>query len=66
MTEAMWLLCRECWLSQAACLVLLGGGSFQKLALTSYLYRTKNQTHIRCVHLVCVKPVYDREYKHDF
>ena len=49
--------------SQAACLVLLGGGSFQKLALTSYLHHTKNQTHTHCVRLVCMDRVYGREYK---
>ena len=44
--------------SQAACLVLLGGGSFQTLSLTSYLHRTASQPHTRCVHLVCMKRKY--------
>ena len=48
--------------SQAACLVLLGGGSFQALSLTSYLHRTAGQPHTRCVHLVCM----DRNYAADF
>ena len=48
--------------SQAACLVLLGGGSFQALSLTSYLHRTASQPHTRCVHLVCI----DRKYVEDF
>ena len=40
--------------SQAACLILVGGGSFQRLSLTNYLHRTSNQPHTRCIHLVCV------------
>ena len=37
--------------SQAACLILLGGGSFQILALKSYVERV--EPHRRCVHFVC-------------
>ena len=49
--------------SQAACLVLLGGGSFQKLALINYLHHTKNQTHARCVHLVCLERKYSVSFQ---
>ena len=44
--------------SNAACLVLLGGGSFQKLALTSYLQHTKTHGLPQCVHLVCMENKY--------
>ena len=44
--------------SNAACLVLLGGGSFQKLALTSYLHHTKTHGQPQCVHLVCMENKY--------
>ena len=40
--------------SEAACLVLLGGGRFQQLTLANYLQR--NHTH--CVHLVCMERKY--------
>lgn len=43
--------------SQAACLVLLGGGSFHILALRSYV--DNRGLRERCVHFVCI----DRKYK---
>lgn len=39
--------------SRAKCLVLMGGGNFQDLALLEYL-RTHEVERERCVHLVCI------------
>ena len=39
---------------KAACLVLLGGGSFHELSLGQYLYNTNNRTHPCCVRMVCM------------
>ena len=41
--------------SKASCLVLLGGGSFQTLALDNYLNRNKS-----CVHYVCIDKIGSR------
>lgn len=46
--------------SRAACLILLGGGSFQRMALASYLHQAQPKN--LCVHLVCM----DRAYKGQF
>ena len=48
--------------SNAACLVLLGGGSFQRLALTSYLQHTKTHGQPQCVHLVCMDRMYNEQF----
>ena len=40
--------------SRAKCLVLVGGGNFQDLALKDYLRNHPNEEY-RCIHLVCVK-----------
>ena len=48
--------------SNAACLVLLGGGSFQRLALTSYLHHTKTHGQPQCVHLVCMDRMYNEQF----
>lgn len=40
--------------SRAKCLVLVGGGTFQDLALKNYLRNYPNKKD-RCIHLVCVK-----------
>ena len=44
--------------SQAACLVLMGGGLFQSLSLENYLHHTRHQAHTRCIHLVCMQRKY--------
>ena len=44
--------------SRAGCLVLLGGGSFQRMLLASYLHNTQ----AKCVHMVCM----DRGYEGHF
>ena len=41
--------------SQASCVVLMGGGNSQVLALTSYLERISPET--KCVRFVCIDPV---------
>lgn len=41
--------------SQASCVVLMGGGSSQVLALTSYLERISSET--KCVRFVCVDSI---------
>ena len=45
--------------SQADCLILVGGGNFQLLALHDYLDKHPNP----CVHFVCLDEYYDRVYK---
>ncbi len=40
--------------SQAECLVLMGGGNFQEMALVDYLRFQKNRRREPCVHLICV------------
>ena len=47
--------------SRAACLVLLGGGSFQRMSLASYLHQT--QPWKQCVHLVCMDRAYEAQFK---
>lgn len=39
--------------SQAECLVLLGGGNFQNLALNEYLH-LHQEKHKRCIYLICI------------
>jgi hypothetical protein len=43
---------------KAACLVLLGGGSFHELSLKQYLYNTNNRTQPCCVRMVCMQRKY--------
>ena len=43
---------------RAGCLVLLGGGRFQELSLKQYLYNTRNNTHSRCIRMVCMRRKY--------
>lgn len=45
--------------SKAACLIFLGGGLFQKLALNSYLHQTQNP----CLQMVCMDHGFEHEYK---
>ena len=46
--------------SQAACLILVGGGSFQRLSLTNYLQQ--NQPQPPCVHMVCMDRMYESQF----
>ena len=46
--------------SRARCLILLGGGSFQRMALTSYLVHTQPQK--LCVHLICMDRTYNKQF----
>ena len=41
--------------SKVACLVMMGGGHFQQLALENYLQHTRHQEHTRCIHLLCME-----------
>ena len=41
--------------SRADCLILMGGGNFQSLALASYLNYHNNSSKKPCIHLVCME-----------
>lgn len=47
--------------SRAACLILLGGGSFQRMVLASYLHHT----HTMCVHMVCMDRAYEAQFNNN-
>ena len=47
---------------KAGCLVLMGGGLYQELSLEQYLHHTRNHTHSRCVHMVCMQRKYQRSF----
>ena len=49
--------------SQASCVVLLGGGSYQRLSFSGYLDRAAANTHSRCVHYVCMDRSFEREFR---
>ena len=48
--------------SNAACLILMGGGLFQELSLENYLQHTSHQTHSRCIHMVCMQRKYYQSF----
>ena len=47
--------------SRAECLVLVGGGNFQRLVLYEYLHNHPDRFN-RCVHFVCLDPLHQAEF----